>query len=149
MQKENSNVTDEELAKLEEELKSLEAESSSYKSPEATAKDSIYKFFREIINTKDSKKIGNMSKEELGKMTMATRPALELADYADAEGLDMVGNFIRSGAEIGLATSDSRDGFLAKLFVTQIRKEQKVEGSKKITKSWLGAKEVEEVPTDV
>ena len=121
-----TNYTDQQLAELEKsleaELKQMEGPANDYGTPEAPSKDSPYKFFREIINSKDSRKTGNVSSAELGKPKMAIRPTLKIARYAKAEGLDHVASYLQDLAEVDLSTSSSKDGFLSKLFVTQIRK---------------------------
>ena len=121
-----TNYTDQQLAELEKsleaELKQMEGPANDYGTPEAPSKDSPYKFLREIINSKDSRKTGNVSSNELGKPKMGIRPTLKIARYAKAEGLDHVASYLQDLAEVDLSTSSSKDGFLSKLFVTQIRK---------------------------
>lgn len=111
--------TDEELEELRQELE----ETPSYGSPAPEKKDTIFKFFREILHTKDSKKVGNLTDVEINNM----RIYLNLANYGDVEGLNRVSNYLRGKAEIIAATSMGRKGFLAQLFVTQIKKEQKIQ----------------------
>ena len=149
-----ANYTDEQLAQLE---KQLEAElnaapqsSGDYGTPTSPDKDTPYKFFREIINSKDSKKTGNVSSPELGKPKMPIRSALKIALYANAEGLNHVSDYLKNIAEIDLATSSSKDGFLSKLFVTQIRKTQSLNDKPAEKKGWsmFGSKKDEPVVVD-
>lgn len=121
---------------LEEELKKLE--DIPYGSPEPEKKDSIFRFFREILHTKDSKKVGNLTDTEIGGTKIGIRHYFNIANYAEVEGLNDVAKYLRDKSEIIAATSMSRKGFLAQLFVTQIKKEQKL--SKPLTedkKRWF------------
>ena len=131
---------DPELKKLEEELKKLGKMDGSLSSfPEPPSKDSIFKFFREILQSDDSRKTGNLLETELGRSKLGVRHYLEIAAYADAEGLDLVSQYLVDKAEIILSTSMSRKGFLAKLFVTQIKQEKK-DRPAKVKKGWLSGK---------
>lgn len=115
---------EEELKQLEEELKKLE--SMDYGSPEKEKKESIFKFFKEILFLKDTTRIGNLSNTELGECRLGVRHFLELSNYATAENLDIVSKYLKNRAGIISSTSMSKKGFWPQLFVTQIKKEQKI-----------------------
>lgn len=122
-------MNEQDLDELEKQINELEAsgldeEMAGFAKP--SMKDGIYKFFRELLHTKDSKKIGNLREEEIGKVRMGVRHYLDLALYAEAENLNKVGDYLRAKGENILATSMSRKGFLSQLFVTQIKRDQKV-----------------------
>ena len=136
---------DEELQKLEEELKDLEniGTSTGYGSPSPEKKDNMLKLFRDMISSKDSRKIANLSTTELGHSELGVRHLLEISNYASAEGLDMVADYLTGKAEIVLATSMSKQGWFGNLVVTQIKKEQKLKEPKQIKKSLFGKKEGE------
>lgn len=142
--------SEEELKKLEEELKQLESSSSSegYGSPKQPDKDSVFKFFREILYLKDSKKVGNLKKEELGLTRLGIRHYLDIANYAEHQGLAGFSDYLRAKSEIIAATSMSKDGFLSKLFVTQIKKEQKSEKQPEKKKSWFDFSKKKEDDSD-
>ena len=127
---------------LEEELRKL-GEIPSYGSPEPEKKDNIFKFFREILHTKDSKKVGNLIDSEIGGAKIGVRHYLNIAAYAEIEGLDKVDKYLRDKAEIIAATSMSRKGFLAQLFVTQIKKEQKISKPIEHKKTWFFGRKAE------
>lgn len=131
---------EEELKRLEEELKKLDKD---YGSPEPERKDNIFKFFREILSIPDTTRVGNLKDTELGQSRLGVRHYLEASIYADAEGLGTVARYLRQKAGIITSTSMSRKGFWSKLFVTQIKKEQKVT-PKEPKKGWFGAKKEEE-----
>lgn len=96
-------------------------------------KDSIFRFFREILGLTDDTKVGFLNNTDLHN----ARVYQDIADYAEAESWDMVAAYCRSKGEVILATSMSRDGFFLKTAVTQIRQVNKAkEGEKKKTGFW-------------
>lgn len=125
---------DEELVKLNEEIAKLSSSDGGVLSPDPPIKDSILKFFREIINSKDSTKVSNIDKNELPYV----RGLKHIANYANIRGLDKVSDYLNYDAEIYLSTAMSKAGFMAQLFVTQIKKEQKTQITPEIKKSWGG-----------
>ena len=117
----------EQLAEAEEEAREMGVDTPlGYGSPEAEKKDSLFKFFREIIKSEDSRKIGNLTDVELGKVKRGVRHYFDIANYARVEGLNIVAAYLEDKAENILATSDSRKGFLLSTVVTQIKKQQKL-----------------------
>src|SRR3990167_10599242 len=95
---------------IEEELEDMRNEIEdmpSYGSPEPEKKDSIFRFFREILHAKDSKKVGNLTDSEIGGTKLGTRHYLNITIYAEIEGLTNVGKYLRAKAEIIAATSMS------------------------------------------
>lgn len=133
---------DEELKKLEEELAKItkmDVSGSGY--PEPISKDSIFRFFREILQSNDSRKTGNLLESELGRSKLGVRHYFEIAAYAEAEGLSLVSQYLADKAEIILSTSMSRKGFLAKLFVTQIKQEKKIKEPTPEKKKWFSNKQ--------
>lgn len=109
---------------LDEELNKLLGESKNdYGSPAPIKKDTILKFFREIIHSVDSTKVANVDKLELNRV----RTLLKTANYAKVHHLETICHYLEDKAQIILATSMSKQGFLAQLFVTQIKKEQKID----------------------
>lgn len=135
---------EEEMQKIEEEIKRLEESSSDYGSPTQEKKDTILKFFREILYLKDNTKVGNLSQTEIGTTRVPLRSYQQIALYAEAEGLDKVATYLRGKGDIIPATSMSLKGFLAQLFVTQIKKEQKLKEPEKQKKGWFFKKKEEE-----
>ncbi len=136
---------DEELKELQEELKDLEnldlTGTSGYGSPSPEKKDNILKLFRDMISSKDSRKIANLSSTELGQAKLGVRHLLEIANYANTEGLDEVSDYLTQKAEITLATSMSKQGWFGNLVVTQIKKEQKMKEPKTIKKGLFARKQ--------
>ena len=128
---------EEEIARIEEEIKKLD--NIDYGSPTPEKKEGIFRFFREILFLKDTTRIGNLLNTELGQARLGVRHYLELGAYAEVEGLDTVAKYLRGKAEIITSTSMSRKGFWAKLFVTNIKREQK-EAPKEQKKGWFSKK---------
>ena len=118
--------------------------SPSYGAPKQISKDTIFKFFKEILISTDSRKTGNLKENELGQMSLPVRGYLSVASYAKAEGLERVASYLIEQAEITSSTSMSRKGFLAQLFVTQIKKEQKLKEPKFKKTLFGGIKEIKE-----
>lgn len=144
-------ATDEEdIDKLEAQLKDLEnleglnLGDSGYGSPSPEKKDNILKLFRDMISSEDSRKIANLSNVELGQPKLGVRHYLDIAAYAEAEGLDKVSDYLKAKAEIVLSTSMSKQGWFGNLVVTQIKKEQKVKEPKKEKRGIFGPKNTED-----
>ena len=134
-----------ELAELEAQAAELEAlgGEKGYGYPKPPSKESQFKFFKEIIDREDSSKVANLDTSELGNLKLSVRSLLDLANYMKAENLGVVEKYFKDKAEIILSTSDSKKGFLAQLFVTQIKKDQKMK-TPEVKRSFFGKKKEEE-----
>lgn len=135
------------LAEEEEKLTDLiKNADAGYGFPEQEKKDSIFKFFREIWKSDDSRKIANLTDQELGKVRRGVRHYLDIADYAEVRKLPKVARYLQDKAETILATSMSRRGFFLQTTVTQIKKEQKLGAPLIQKKPWfsLGKKQEEQ-----
>lgn len=128
---------------LSKQLDSEENNTTDYGSPTPEKKDSTLILFRELIDSKDSKKFGNLSKDELGKVTIGARHHLDSALFCDSQGLPELALYFLDKAEIIFATSLSLKGKLIDNIVTQIKKEQKVQTDLPKKVGWFGAKKVE------
>lgn len=105
--------------------------------PKPFPKDTIFKFFRELLALKNNEKVGNLSTSELGQLGVTTRGYLELSNYCRAENMSRVAEYLDTKAQIILATSLSKKGFLPQLFVTQVRKEQKIRTPTEMKGGWF------------
>lgn len=123
METEPENYTTNSPADIDEEV--LAQLDSNADFPQYTPKDNIFKFFRHILTLKDSTKVANLENIEIGKARLSMRSNLDLAAYAEAEGLDVVAKYFRAKGEILACTSMGRKGFFLTTSVTQIRKDQK------------------------
>lgn len=117
----DESLTEEEL----EHYESLQDGTSNYGYPTPPTKDSIFKFFRELLRLPDSSKIANLDKLEIGMPKISVRGLQNIALYAEKENLDDVAEYLRAESEITLATSLSRKAKLLETFVTQIKRERK------------------------
>ena len=133
---------EEEMQEMEDIMEELKVGDKSYGYPKPPSKESIFKFFRHILGLEDSSKVGNLDKMELGMPNIPVRAWQEIANYAEAEDLNIVTAYLRSKGEVTLSTSMAKKGFLAQLFVTQIKKEQKIHKPKE--KKGLFSKPTEE-----
>jgi len=102
-------------------------------------------FFLEIIRADDTTKIGNLTEAELGSPNLPVRTLKELA--GDCELIPSMATFtkyFKDQAEMILATSLSKEGFLIKARITQ--KKELLDRKRRVrTKGGLFAKKVEEV----
>ena len=80
-------------------------------------------------------------------MRLSVRSYQEIALYAEAEQLDKVAKYFKDKAEIIARTSMSKKGFWSQLFVTQIKKEQKLKEGETQKKGFLFSKPKEEEST--
>ncbi len=121
-------MADEEMQELMEELNELSSseDKSNYGSPSPANKDSIFKFFKEMIKLPESWKVGNLREEEIGKSRLTIRSYLDLATYAESEGFDTIVKYFKDKARNVSDPTLGRKGFFLQTAVTQIKKEQKL-----------------------
>lgn len=93
--------------------------------PEQEKKENYYLFMKYLKDTEDSKKIANLTSEELGKSELTVRGAGKLALLCYTLGMEELGKCYTKEGEITASTSMSRytkgPNFLNLIF-TQIRK---------------------------
>lgn len=87
-------------------------------SPTYTRQEDLYSLFWKVIEKKDSSKLGNLDKQELGMLDISVRDCQNIANVARI--LNHVGfaNYMDGQAQIILKTSASKKGWLTELFVT-------------------------------
>lgn len=115
-------MSEEPIVYTAEELAMIEETAKSYGNPIPDDKFNIFTLIKKVSIAKDTTKLGNLDKEELGSAFWTERGCKEMAlisqsicnkqiwaDYFDAEG------------EILTATSLSKEGFLLKLGIIQQR----------------------------
>lgn len=86
---------------------------------------SLYTLFKWVIQKKDTSKIGNLLKQELGDHSITVRDAQHLSELGKIFSNPAYEDYFKQHAEITLATSLSRDGFLDTLFVSQKKESTK------------------------
>ena len=78
----------------------------------------IYALFGQVISQDDTKRIANLSKEEMGVLPFTVRGSLWVAKLGLSFGHKIFGDFFAHQASIISETSLSKDGFLIQTFVT-------------------------------
>jgi hypothetical protein len=108
----------------------------------AESKQNQHTFFKDVVKTKDTTKVGNLSDEELGEPYLEVR-ALKDLEIFSREICDDNGwaDYFKKQAEQVLATSLSRDAMLLKLSVTSTKQLADISPkSKKQNKGWFKSK---------
>ena len=103
--------------------------------PQKEEKLGVFSFFNRVLKSKDTSKSSYLSQEEL----FSVRTYQSAGLYADTMNLKDVGKYLRSEAEIVLATSLGKDGFLIKSIITQ-KKEIMAKAVSEKKKKWLSRK---------
>lgn len=120
------DFTDEEIREIASDPRVQEAFVGMGGYPDPPSKESLMKFFKDIIGFGKSdfdkiSKTGNLSQGEIGFLSLPTRNYLSLARYVESEGWDKVAVYLRGKANIVSGTSLSKRGFLINMAVTQKR----------------------------
>lgn len=89
--------------------------------PNQVPKESIFTFFRHILGITDSSKVGNLDKRELGMLDLSVRNCEYLAKLGTMLHNKAYNEYFMQKAEITLATSMSKKGWLPELVVSQKR----------------------------
>lgn len=120
-----------------------EYQDESYGQSTYQPKDDLYSLFWKVVKIKDSSKTGNLSKEELGILDLSVRDCQRIALLAITLGHLEFAKFFTAVGEITLATSASKKGWLAELFVTarklQTKTRKREIGIKTRKKALIGA----------
>jgi hypothetical protein len=113
-------MEDQEEENLEETVETQQETMQDYydNSPSEQEKESIPALFWKVIQRADSSKISNLDKYELGMLDMSVRDCQSIAVLCDIVEYHEVAKWLRSRAEIILATSSSKKGWLVELFVS-------------------------------
>lgn len=83
-------------------------------------KVNVASFFKDVVESDDTTKTGNLLLEELGMPKIPVRTMKELELFSgDIFGQSIWKEYFRKLAEIALSTSLSKDAILLKLLVTQ------------------------------
>jgi hypothetical protein len=87
--------------------------------PNDTPKETIFTFFKHILGIKDSSKVANLDRRELGMLDLSVRNCEHLAGLGYMLHNKSYGDFFMRKSEITLATSMSKKGWLSELVVSQ------------------------------
>lgn len=84
-------------------------------------RESIFGFFKHLLGIKDSSKVANLDKLELGRLDLSVRNCEYIACLGYLLHNKSINDFYMRKAEITLATSMSKKGWLPELVVSQKR----------------------------
>lgn len=134
-------MADDETELTEEEKQVLQQAMEKYGSPQADIKHNVHTFLKEVLDTKDTTKVGYLSKDELGMPSNPVRVYKEVALYSD-KVLDnpFMRDIFMLEAENTAATSLSREGFLDKLAVITKKIFEENSKIKSDNKGWFSKK---------
>src|SRR4030067_235365 len=111
------NYTDEEEYQdnyLEEQREAWDEAGGSY--PVAKKPESLFGLFKDVWRTKDSSKIANLEKDELGDLGISVRDAQRIALLSELLHHSKFAEYFLDQGEIILSTSMSRKGWFTELF---------------------------------
>ena len=140
--KQETEMTDEQaLLKLAQAMKD--------NAPTQEDKQNVHVFLMNVATAEDTTKTGNLKDDkdfsELGIPSYTVRGAKEMALVADKiMGNNYFKDYFQKEAEITLATSLSRDGFLVKQATVQVKQVADMTKRRKINKGWFGKEKIEE-----
>jgi len=102
-----------------EDQQAMQEEMSAF--PQPKHKDSIFSFFRHLLRLKDSSKVSNLDKRELGMLDFSVRSCQHLASLGRLMSNRAYEEFFTNKGEIIARTSMSKKGWLPELVVSQKR----------------------------
>lgn len=103
----------------EEELIERQQELYEDQTPVYEKKEDLYSLFWKVVKARDSSKVGNLKKDELGMLDFSVRDYQRIALLARVLKHKGFSDFFMNQGELILATSASREGWLPTLFVSQ------------------------------
>lgn len=87
--------------------------------PSPVPRESIFTFFKHLLGLKDSTKVAYLDRRELGMLDLSVRNCEHLGKLGYMLHNKSYGDFFMTKAEITLATSMSKKGWLPELVVSQ------------------------------
>lgn len=108
----------EDLADAQAEYQEAMQDNMEANYPMQKEQQSLYTLFKWVIERRDSSKIGNLNKTELGDIEISVRDAQKLAHLGKIFHNPAYELYFKAHAERTLSTSLSREGFLDELFVS-------------------------------
>jgi len=118
----------------------------AYGNPEAIQKHNVHTFLNEVLKTKDTTKVANLSEEELGTLRYSVRTLaeLELISAVICDNPIFAAYFGAEKENVALAPSLSKNAKLITLAVTQKRSIADETKPRKPSSSWFKPKAKEE-----
>jgi len=86
--------------------------------PTPQRRDDLYSLFWKVVRVRESSKVGNLSRDELGMLNISVRDLQRISLLSNMLGHNHFGDFWSRQGEIILATSSSKEGWLPELFVS-------------------------------
>ena len=118
----NENYPEEDVEEQIEENVGMQREANEEydedNSPTFNKSDDLYSLYWKVINMKDSSKVGNLDRQELGMLDISVRDLQKIAMTAIILGEPKFAEWLTNQAQIILKTSSSKKGWLTELFVT-------------------------------
>ena len=87
--------------------------------PDQKKKDDLYTLFHKTWKAPDSRKVANLSNQELGMLSMDVRNNLNMALLGETLNLKGFAKFFTNRADIICSTSASKKGWFTELFISQ------------------------------
>lgn len=81
--------------------------------------ESLYSLFKDVMKSKDNKKLGNLDKKEVGGLSISVIGNEHLADLGNTFGHPVFGAFFKRQSEIITTVSNSKRGWFQELFISQ------------------------------
>ena len=117
----DSSQYEEALDQGDEQQELLEAQSQQLEASYPTVKEesNLYNLFWKVLQRRDSTKVANLKKDEIGNLNITVRDAQKLGMLGHLFGHETFGDFFFAVAEITNSTSMAKDGWFTELFVSQ------------------------------
>lgn len=93
---------------------------------EPREREGIFSFFRHILGMKDSTKVGNLDRSELGRLDLTVRNLEYLGKLGTILHNRSYNDYFMMKSEVVLATSMSKKGWLPELVVSQKKFSQRM-----------------------
>lgn len=143
------NVYDEYQQSMEDQMDLQEDETEAREDaldyPSVNPNDSLFTLFRRVLGIKDSSKVGNLGKTELGELPITVRECQRIALLAELFNHKKFAKFFYDLSQITLRTSASKNGWFTELFVTQKKYTTRTKAQLRALsggkKKWFGRKE--------
>jgi hypothetical protein len=87
--------------------------------PVAKQESNLFNLFLKVLRMRDSTRVGNLTKGEIGDLNISVREAQKLGMLGYLFHHKKFGDFFYALAEITSSTSMSKDGWFSELFVSQ------------------------------
>ena len=114
-------MLDEANDQLDSQQDLLESQQDQYDAnyPVAKQESNLFNLFLKVLRMKDSTRVANLTKQEIGDLSISTREAQKIGMLGHLFHHPKFGDFFYELAGIVSATSMAKDGWFSELFVSQ------------------------------